>query len=73
MKTNQELEYEEYAKKYDIEIIAICRICGEHWATLEEWKIIKECETCGRTSVLNYFMIPSDVIRALKKLEKQVK
>jgi glycerate kinase len=73
MKTKKELEYEEYAKKYHIEIIAVCRNCGEHWATIGEHQIIKHCETCGKYSQLEHFMRPIDVIDAIKRLEAQVK
>ena len=73
MKTKQELEYESYAKKYNIEIIGVCRHCGEHWATMREYEVIKHCETCGRKSQIENFMRPTDVIDAIKKLEKKVK
>lgn len=73
MKTKVELEIESYAKKYNIEIIGVCRNCKEHWATVREYEVIKTCETCGKKSQIENFMIPSDVINAIKKLEKKAK
>jgi len=63
-------ELEQMAKKYGIELVGVCSNCGERWGTLEEWKVINDCETCKKDGDISLFAEVDDVFRAIKRLKK---
>ena len=61
MEMKEKKRIEETMKIYGLEIISVCRNCGEHWTTINEYTMIDKCENCKTGEYLRYFVDVEDL------------
>ena len=51
--------------------LSVCKKCGEHWGTLSEYEIIKDCETCKTGEFICHYTDMDDTFKAIEKLSQK--